>query len=1103
MVEDLEQQSTMTMVAPQQLKVFKIQRTSMYDGPGIRTTIFFQGCNLRCTWCQNPEGQPLEGIDDSTRDLSIDEIMHVITRDKPYYHATGGGVTLSGGEPLLQDPDALVLLLERLRKERITVAVETTLNVPWKTVHAVAPLVDIFFVDLKIVGNDDLHRKYTGHGSKLISTNIQKLLDLGAAVKFRTTIVPGYTDGEEQIRAIAAFLKSIGCERIELMKFHNLYEDKAKRLGIKITCLHVTPEQSLEALKSSVARFKQHGITAENAELDTIVHKATFTRRVQRVQKAIRESPRSVCFEVARLKTEYYKKHGFTKPTPIHRAERLAHVLQHKTVKIYPDELLVGNFTSKRVAGQVWEEHHGSLAIMFLPGITRQKPVSFQCTFDERLLFYFKIFPFWVKNSLISRVYPRFWDFLESVARMSELNVGFNNNGSSIAHFIVNFERILELGTTGIIEEIKALQAAKPGNNQDFYKGAIMCLEALEAWANRYAEALTTMAIAEADPARRLELEKMAAICEHVPKYPARTFHEAMQSMTFLQIALCNESYENALSFGRLDQILYPYYKRDKDAGIITYDKAKELICLFILKMEEAIFINDGNSVLSIYKLFETLSTDQTITYGGVDKDGNDATNDITYMLMDACELQPLSVDVTARIHEGSPDRYLERLAQLYISGCPQPKMTADNIYIEAIKRHYPTTIEHARNYAIVGCVEPNASDDHFGNTDCANVNLAMPLLQALKGQEHDLWNLDAGDRIEKIATNLVRYAFKGTNPLARGVLAAWNKAIRRRHARKGRFTHAPPTSMAELLDRFQRRLNSVTRSILREHQAIEKQLAMHFTTPLASSLFKGCLERGKDLYEGGATINSSGIQAVGVTDVADSLHAIDEVVFKKKIYTMEEIIEALDNNFQGEKNQRIRAALLAVPKFGNDSSPEATRWVTRVMAMYNNALDSVPGSPRNGRYSAGYYALNVATMYGRNTPALPSGRARGVPLANSVTPHYGMRQADLLSSLNAMAGVDFAEHAENGTTATLSIDPSLFQGPDGVKKLASIFKTYLTTGGMQLQPNVVSKELLLDAYKHPEKYPYLMVRIAGYCAYFNELSNELKMSIINRTCYA
>jgi formate C-acetyltransferase len=256
-------------------------------------------------------------------------------------------------------------------------------------------------------------------------------------------------------------------------------------------------------------------------------------------------------------------------------------------------------------------------------------------------------------------------------------------------------------------------------------------------------------------------------------------------------------------------------------------------------------------------------------------------------------------------------------------------------------------------------------------------------------------------------------------------------------------------------------------------------------------------------LYEGGATLNSSGIQAVGVTDVADSLHAIDEVVFKKNLYTLTDIITAIDSNFQGEKNKCIKAALLAVPKFGDDSSTEATGWVSKVMGIYNNALDSVPNCPRNGRYSAGYYALNVATMYGRKTPALPSGRIYGVPLANSVTPHYGMHQADLLSSLNSLAGVNFTDHAENGTTATFSIDASLFQGPDGVKNLASIFKTYLTSGGMQLQPNVVSREILLDAYKHPEKHRYLMVRIAGYCAYFYELSDELKLSIINRTCYS
>ena len=172
-------------------------------------------------------------------------------------------------------------------------------------------------------------------------------------------------------------------------------------------------------------------------------------------------------------------------------------------------------------------------------------------------------------------------------------------------------------------------------------------------------------------------------------------------------------------------------------------------------------------------------------------------------------------------------------------------------------------------------------------------------------------------------------------------------------------------------------------------------------------------------------------------------------------------------------------------------------------MQIYNNALDSVHCCPRGGRYSAGYYALNVGTVYGKNTPALPSGRLKGVPLANSVTPHYGMEQRDLLSSLNSVSGVNYTEHAENGATVTFHIDSALFQGREGVKNLANIIKTFLTTGGMQLQPHIVNRELLLDALEHPDKHPYLMVRIAGYCAYFNELSPEMKLTIINRTCYS
>jgi formate C-acetyltransferase len=598
----------------------------------------------------------------------------------------------------------------------------------------------------------------------------------------------------------------------------------------------------------------------------------------------------------------------------------------------------------------------------------------------------------------------------------------------------------------------------------------------------------------------------MAKICSHVPKYPARTYHEALQSMLLLHVALCIESYENAISFGRLDQILYPYYKKDKDAGIITYEKAKELLCLFILKMDEVVFVNDGNTLLRFYKNFESITTDQSVTFGGVDKDGKDATNDITYMLIDACELQPLCVDPSARIHKDSPTQYLERLAEVYIKGCPMPKIYNDQLYIETIQKHYPTTLENARNYSIVGCVEPNASDDHFGNTDCANVNLALPFLQAIKGQKHDLWTFGFGDQLEKLITNVIEYAeemiFRGRSKVFKFLVSLYNKFLHMRIIKKRLNIYNPPSSMDELLRRFQTRLNYLTKSILSDHQDIEKILRENFTTPLASSLSEGCIAQGKDLYEGGASINSSGIQAVGVTDVADSLFAINEVVFKKKQYSIKKIIHAIDNNFQGSYNQQIRAALLAVPKFGDDSSREATDWVTKVMQIYNKALESVENCPRNGRYSAGYYALNVSNRYGRKTPALPSGRLKGVPLANSIIPHYGMEQVDLLSSLNSIAGVNFTEHAENGATCTFTIDSALFQGSDGVKNLANIFKTFLTNGGMQLQPNVINREILLDAYKNPDKHKYLMVRIAGYCAYFNELSDEMKLSIIHRTCY-
>ncbi len=1081
--------------------ILKVQRTCVHDGPGIRTTIFFQGCNLCCAWCQNPEGLSIKPDREPENDYSISDLVEIVLRDKDYYSQTGGGVTLSGGDPLLQRPDCLIPFLQVLREENIHIAVETALHVPTTHVEKLAPYVSLFLVDLKVVGDDERHKRLTQQSSRLIHRNIRKLMALNANVKFRMVMVPGHNDEDTDIKAAAEFLKSVGHDSIELLKYHNMYEEKAKRLGLEREPLQITNEQALASVRRAVKLFDTLAIKAECFDLDASRHQAVFTQRVHDIQNAIRESDFHLCFEVSRLKTAFYKKNGFEQPSHIHRAKRLNHVLANKEIIVYPDELLVGNFTSKRRGCQVWEEHHGVLLASIFHQIDHQEPIPFKCSWKDRIHFYREIMPFWLKHSLLRKVNPKLKDFIMLFARSSEMNTGFNNNMASIAHFIVNYERLLELGTVGIIEEIETKRRENPENNQAFYDGVIIALKGLERFAERYADRLASLSREESNEHRRRELQEMADICRHVPKYPARTYHEALQSMMLLHIALCIESFENAVSPGRLDQILYPYYKRDKEAGIIDYEKAKELLALFILKMDEALLVNDGNTYLRIGRLFETMSTDQTVTAGGLGKDGKDATNELTYALLDICELQPYAVNMTARIHPDSPVEYLDRLAEVYINGSPMPALYNDELYIETLRKHYDTSVEDARNYAIVGCVEPNASDDHYGNTDCANMNVVLPFLQALKGEEDELWNVDAPDQVEKITSKFVEYNFSGDGKAARLISSGYGKA-RNLYKRMRTSKPNPPANMDQLLERFQRRLNSLANSILGDHQKIEKAIRENFATPLASSLSRGSIESGKDVNEGGATFNSSGIQAVGITDVADSLHAIHEVVYQRRLYSIQDIIDAIEHDFVGDDYEAIRDVLLAVPKFGQDESQEAVDWVNRTLQIYVNALAQVPNCPRNGIYTAGYYALNVNDVYGKKTPALPSGRLKGTPLANSVAPHYGMQVADLLSSLNAVAGVDFAKYAPNGTTVTFTIDSALFQGKAGVRNLSSIFSTFFKKGGMQFQPNVISREILLDAYNNPEKHPYLLVRVAGYCAYFNHLSDDLKKIIINRTCY-
>ena len=1088
------------------LKISKIQRTCVHDGPGIRTVVFFSGCNLRCLWCQNPELIPFQLDTEYASKYSTQEIMEIILKDKTYFLASNGGVTLSGGEPLLQHTESMVHLLKQLKKEDIHVTMETAAFASWKNIQPLLPYIDLFLVDIKVI-DTDFHEQFTRQHNEIIIKNIQKLVARKANIQFRMVVVPGYNDRTSHIKDVCDFLKSLDFHSIELLKFHNMYEEKSKRLKISNPTLKITNDQSLHAVKKAIDVFKSFDLQVI-CDLDFHTKKSIFSNRIQNIQKDIRESECYICFETSSLKTEFYKNNGFSKPTHIHRAERLSYLLNNKKVIIYPEELIVGNYTSKRLGGNVWEEYFGIVFVSILHQMHKQTPVSFKCSFEDKINFYTNIFPFWAKHSLVRYKNKSFKDWMLLLARTSEMNTGFNNNQAAIAHFIVNHKRMLDLGTTGILKEIE-LKRQKNADRTNFYDAAIITLKALERFASRYAKRLSELSKIEKKPARRQELEKMADVCRHVPKYPARTFHEALQSIMFLQIALCTESFENAISFGRLDQILFPYYKKDLDNNLVTYEEAKELLAAFILKVDEVILINDGDTYFGIGRLFESLSTVQSVTFGGLKPDGTDGTNDLTYILLDICELQPRGVNMTARIHNNSPAAYVDRISEVYINGSPMPSLYNDEIYVETLKKHYPAPIEDARNYSIVGCVEPVASDDHFGNTDCANMNVALAFLQALKGEKNDLWNFGISNQINKLTRKFFQYNFSGLQKYTQPLSTAYQSIQNTLNHLYQSITHQTvpsydsPKDMDTLLNRFQDRLNHLAASVLADHQDFERILRERFTTPLASTVFKNCIETGMDVYEGGARINSSGIQAVAITDVADSLCAIDEIVFCQKRYTIDEVIYAIENNFAGEKNGEIRAALLKVPKFGDDMTPDPNKWVNKVLEIYVNALKSVPSCPRDGIYTAGYYALNVNIVYGENSPALPSGRLKGTPFAHSIAPHYGKQSLDLVSALHSVSDVDFVKFAPNGTTITFTIDSALFLGEEGVKNLSAIIRSFFKKGGMQFQPNVINKDILIDAYHHPEKHPYLLVRIAGYCAYFNDLTDELKLAIINRTCYA
>ncbi len=758
-----------------------------------------------------------------------------------------------------------------------------------------------------------------------------------------------------------------------------------------------------------------------------------------------------LCPERALLITEFYKKHG--KPgteTVISKAEALKYLLSRKTVKIFPGELIVGNIGSFRKSCILQPELASAWMSQELLWIDRRKTNPFEASFHDKLTLATKVLPYWLLRSMPSKMFPDVPTAVRYIKHALNPIFYLINEAGGIGHFLPDYESVINLGTSGLRERIE--ECAKRYGRKPLHEASLIACDALETLAERFSREARILSLHENNEKRKNELEEIERICAKVPKYPAGSFHEALQSIWFAHMAIMLESLNSAVSFGRMDQYLYPFFARDIESERTTPEQALELILLFSAKATEHVFL----LTQKISEFHGGFLVVQAAIAGGSDASGKDATNSLSYLMLEAMKHHHMrDPNFQVRIDENTPQLFLREAVETAKMGFGVPAFFNDGAVIPALVEH-GFKAEDARNYGIVGCVEPSIPGKGFLSTDAGLFNLPICLELAL----------NMGRRWESKKTEGV----PTDNPL---------------NFKK----------MDDVIDAFQIQVDFLVDRMIEEFHMVEKGNMKYHPTPLSSMLVEGCLQTGQDLTEGGAVYDQSGIQGVGVADVADSLAAIDLLVFKEKRITMATLIKALKVNFNGHKN--LRKMLENAPKYGNDD-PLPDSYAGLIVKIFHDSL-SRHKSLRGGQYVPGFYSVTCHVAFGKVTGALPSGRKAGEPFGSAIGPACGADRNGPTALLKSVSSLD-SNLMPNGNALNLRFDPYDIEGEKGTEIIEALIKGFFARGGMEVQLNVLDPQVLQDARANPGKYPDLIVRVAGYCARFDDLPESSKEEIIRRT---
>jgi formate C-acetyltransferase len=628
------------------------------------------------------------------------------------------------------------------------------------------------------------------------------------------------------------------------------------------------------------------------------------------------------------------------------------------------------------------------------------------------------------------------------------------SKAGTISHTVPHYTAVLERGVLDLIAEAAVREATTTDAVQRYFYQAMQCaLQGIVDYAGHLAEEARRQA-RYASGRRRAELLELDAICRQVPAHPARTFREAINSLWLLQVAIHAENINMAISPGRLDQILYPWYRADLEAGRLDVAGALELVGCLWLKL------NDNTNLVpeTAEELFGGAGTVPAVTLGGVDAEGRDAVNDLTYVMLRATELLKLrDPSVNARYHyEANTRPYRDRVSQVIAETKAVPAFYNDVAAIATLENQGVAT-EDARDWAVIGCVELGVSGRSYDASSSIILNLVSALELAL---------------------------YNGKRPVT------GDEQI-------GPITGDPAgfDTFEQFRDAYQTQLGWMIEQAIGLNEEFGKIHQQWLPTPLLSALFVGPMETGRDLVRGGARYNSSGATHVGFADAVDSLAALEAAVFTERRCTFAELFEALEADFENQAG--LHAWLVhRAPKYGTSDPAAAGHAAWLVDFLYD--IYQAHTNYRGGRYRPAYWTMTNHAGQGRLTGALPNGRRAHKPFASGITP-VSQATFDLAECLHAVGSLD-ARHIPGGEALNLKF-PAV-AGTEDITRLGGAVEGYFRTGGLHVQFNMMSYEMLLDARDHPEDYPDLLVRVSGYSAYFNDLNDAMKEEIITRTAY-